>query len=208
MRRLETDHDAGVLAGDRGGALGLHLGWVGLRPVAHAGAVDVDERQHARLRAVDHALAEIGEIAPAGGARIDHRSDAGAEREGVGRDAEVGVRAFAALAGVEMDVDIDQPRDHHQTRGVDHTLGLGGGNRRGDAGDFAAGDGHVGDRIETVLGIDHAAAADQQIVRLGVRQECATGHHQELPQHTLHPTRSDARTHRTPLGCDPFSDHP
>ena len=64
-------------------------------PVPIPDADDIQERQHAGARVLDDVVAEIGEILPAGGARVDHGGDAAAKRERVGVDRFI-LRAAAA----------------------------------------------------------------------------------------------------------------
>lgn len=59
-------------------------------------------------------------------------------------------------------VQVDEPRAHDEPRGVD-----GGGSGKGllaDLPDGTAGDPDVADRIEAGLGVDHPAAAEDEVV--------------------------------------------
>ena len=149
-----------------GGRPGLHVGEVLFElAAAHAVADDVEERQHARLGAVDDAVLERVEIAPARAARIGDRGHAHAKREAVGIDAVVaGVGVALAGAGEHVHVNIDQPRRHVQPADVDRLEGLGGVDRLGDLGDLAVEHGHVAHRADVVLGVDQMSAAQQQVV--------------------------------------------
>ena len=77
MGGLDAHDD--VLVFERHLSRGLHLHvlevLLELR-AAHAVADDVEQREHARARAVDHAVLEVLEVAPAGTAGVDDRGDA------------------------------------------------------------------------------------------------------------------------------------
>ena len=104
VRGLDADDEPGDAQRHLGGRLRLHVGQVLLvLPAAHAVADDVEEGEDAGLRAVDDALLEVLEVAPARAAGVRHRRHADAEGEAVRVDAVV-ARIRAALAGAGVDV--------------------------------------------------------------------------------------------------------
>ena len=107
VRGLDADDDVAMPSGHLDRRLHAHVGDVLLEgPAAHAVADDVEEREHARLRAADHPIVEVLEVAPSGTAGIGDRRDAGPEREPVGIDAVV-ARVGSAFAGARVDVRVD-----------------------------------------------------------------------------------------------------
>ena len=110
VRRLDADDQPWMPARHVRGRLRLHVREVLLeRAAAHAVADDVEKGEDAGLRAIDDALLEILEVAPAGAAGIGDRRHADAQREAVRIDAVVaGVRAPLARAGVDVRVDVDR----------------------------------------------------------------------------------------------------
>ena len=121
VRGLDADDDVAMPAGHVGGGLHVHVGEVLLeRAAAHAVADDVEEREHARLRAGDDPIVEVLEVAPAGAAGVGDGRHAGAEREAVGIDAVV-ARVGPSFAGARVDVrvDVHQARRHVQAGRVD-----------------------------------------------------------------------------------------
>ena len=80
--------------------------------IFHAGADDVDEGEDAGLGILGDAVAELGKVAPAGGAGV---SDGGPHRRGwtsgLGPDAEVAVTpGIVAKSYEDVDVDINEAR--------------------------------------------------------------------------------------------------
>ena len=107
---------------------------------------------------LDHVLAEAGEVAGAGAAGVDRGGDAGGAAELLRVDAERGA------APVDVGVQVDEAgRDDE----AGHVADVGAGaafEAWADAGDLAAGKGDVGDGIELLRGVDHPAAAQDEIV--------------------------------------------
>ena len=110
MRGLDADDQPWILLCHIRRGLRLHIGEiVFIFRTAHARAHDIQERQHARLRAIDHVLFEIFEILVARAAGIRHRRHADSKREAVGENAVVaGIRMRLAGARVHVHVNVDQ----------------------------------------------------------------------------------------------------
>ena len=84
VRRLDADDEVLVAQRHLGRGCGFHVFQIVLVPAAaHAVAHDVEEHQDAGLGAIDDAVLEVVEIAPAGAARIRHGGHAHAERVAV-----------------------------------------------------------------------------------------------------------------------------
>ena len=98
-------------------------------------------------------------------ARIDHRGNANAKSEAIGRNAEVsGVGVALTRAGINMNVNVDQPRGDIQAFDIDCLERRVGRNVRRHPRNFAVLDGHVHYAIDVILVIEHVSAAQQQIV--------------------------------------------
>jgi hypothetical protein len=127
----------------------------------------------ARLRSADDAIVELLEIAPARASRVGDRGDTRAQRERIGVDAIVaGIRPALACAGEDVHVNVDQAGRDNQACDVDHLERVGGIQARRDRRDGPALDGDIADRADIVLGVDHAATQQQQIVT-GLRRQRA-----------------------------------
>ena len=123
------------------------------------------------LDAIDHVVFEIGEIAPAGAARVRHGGHAAAEREAIGIDAVVArIGAARARSGVDVHVDVDETRRDVQPFNIDYLAGLVCCNGGCDVGNLMIFDRNVPDGIDVVLRIDHVAVLEKKIVR-GLRYE-------------------------------------
>ncbi len=84
-------------------------------PAAHAVADDVQEGKHAGGRAIDDALLEVLEVAPARSAGVDDRRHSRARRDDVGIHAVVaGIRSLLARSRVHVRVNVDEPGRHEQ----------------------------------------------------------------------------------------------
>ena len=130
-----------------------------MREAEDAGVRDVQIGQDAHLARLDHVLAEAREIARAGAAGVDRRGDAGGAAELLGVDAERGA------APIDVGVQVDQARRDDVARHVAH-IGSGIGlELASDHGDLAAREGDVRHGIELLRGVDHPAAAQDQIER-------------------------------------------
>jgi hypothetical protein len=81
-------------------------------PPAHTAADDIQHREHAGAGMVDALLLELREVAPAGTAGVDHGGHAAAESKPVGANAKLAGVLAAHRPGKDVDVHIDQPRDH------------------------------------------------------------------------------------------------
>ena len=119
---------------------------------------DVQVGEDAHLARLDHVLAEAGEVAGAGAAGVDRGGDAGGAAELLRVDAERGA------APVDMRVQVDEARRDDLARDVAH-VGLGIALEIGrDLGDLAAREGHVHHPVDALRGVDHAAAAQDEVV--------------------------------------------
>mgnify|MGYP003341008229 CR=1 FL=1 len=121
----------------------------GLGEGEDAGKGDVEVRQDADRRRLDHVAAEAVEISRPGAARVDRRGDAAGARQQLGLDAKRG----AAPVHVGMQVDQARHDDFARYRADVLTLEV-----VADGGDLAAGKRDVGDLVEALRGVDHAAA--------------------------------------------------
>jgi hypothetical protein len=170
MGGLDPHDLVGVLAGQVGRPPWIHV--VDILPgldTGHAKSGDVDEGVGPGGTAVEDAEPEIFEVSPAGAAGVDHGGHAAAEAEAVGQDAVVaGPGVAVAGRGVEVDVDVDETRNHEQAGHV-HDLGrLVGRNGVVNGGDLAGGHGHILWPVDTVLGVNDAAPAEEKIKAHGV----------------------------------------
>ena len=120
-----------------------------------AGERDVEERQDADRRGLDHVLAEAVEVAGACAAGIDEGRDAAGARDQLGLDTQRGT------APVDVRVQVDQTRRHDLARDVACVLAR---EAVADRGDLAAGEGDVGHLVDSLRGIDDAATLEDQIV--------------------------------------------
>ena len=119
------------------------------------GERDIEERHDADLRRLDHVLAEAGDVARPGRACIDHRGDAALLRIGVRIDAE------RCAAPIDMRMQIDQARHDEQP---DHVaLRLRSAKPLPDGRDLAAGECHVGLRLDALRRVEHDPVAQHEI---------------------------------------------
>ena len=190
MRRLDADDDAAIFPRHVGRRLGFHVVEIVLElGTAHAGADDIEEREHARLRSIDDALLEVLEVAPAGAPRVGDRRHAGAKREAVGVHAVVaGVGSLLARPRKHVRVDVDETGHDLKARDVDRLRRVGRIDLRRDGGDLPGRDRDIARRADVVARIDHVPAAQQQLVsrRLGAARE-PEGHQQQ--NHETHTHR-------------------
>ncbi len=171
---FDADHDVGIFLRHRRGGFAVHVGGVLLIAAApHAAADDVEHRQHAGPGAVDDAVLEILEVAPAGAAGIDHGGDPGAESEAVRRYREVaGIGALLAGAVIDMDMHVDQAWHDIQALHVDGLDRVLGREILRHPGDLAVLDGDVHHRVKIVPGVQDMAAAQEQVVGRKGRRLC------------------------------------
>ena len=130
-----------------------------LREAEDAGMRDVQIGEDADLARLDHVLAEAREIARAGAAGVDRGGDAGGAAELLGVDAERGA------APIDVGVQIDQARRDDVARHVAHVGSRIGLELVSDRGHLAAGKGDIRHGVELLGGVDHPAAAQDQIER-------------------------------------------
>ena len=165
MRGFEADDCLRMFPGHLSRALRVHVfGVLFDLAAAHPITDDVDEGEDAGLGAVNHALLEVLEIAPARSARVDHRRRATAEAVPVGVDAQVARIGAPARARIDVDVNVDEARRDIQAVEVDHLRGGRRGDVLFDGGDQAFRDRHVPRLVDVVLRIDDVAVFQQQIV--------------------------------------------
>ncbi len=163
---LDADDEVAVGVRDFSGADRIHQPQ--LFALAHHDAIGEAEdagmrhmqiSEDAHLARLDHMLAEAGEIAGAGTAGIDRGGDAGGAAKLLGVDAERGATP------IDMGVQVDQAGRHDLACNVAHG---GRGIRLQAAADLrhlAVGKRDVADRVEPLRGVDHAAAAQDQVER-------------------------------------------
>src|SRR5581483_6269650 len=160
-------HDVVILFRHVRGRLGIHVFEILLDcAAAHSTAHDVQERQHARLGAVDHAVLEVGEIPPSGTAGIHDCRHARAERETVGIDAAVAVvdsGTVAARTGIDVHVHVDKAGRDVETGDIDDFVRLGRGDRGRHFGDTAVLDGDVAHGTDLVLAVDDVSPFEEKI---------------------------------------------
>ena len=146
---LDADDDVAVGIGHLDGVERRHQAQ--LLALAHqdpvregedAGVRDVQVGQDAHRAALDHVLAEAGEVAGAGAAGIDGRGHARGAAELLRIDAERGA------APVDVGVQVDQARRDDAPRHVADVGGGAGLELRADARDLARREGHVRNGIE------------------------------------------------------------
>ena len=116
VRGLDAHDDARIPARHVGGRLCGHVLQILLEfSAAHAVPDDVQERQNASRGAIDDALLEVLEIAPARSADVDDRRDARTRRHDIGIDAVVtGIGSGLARSRVHMRVNVDETGRHEQ----------------------------------------------------------------------------------------------
>ena len=161
---LDADHDIRVLA--RRIQAGLRVQQSELRRLAvrevaaereDAGEGDVQERQDAHLRPLDHVAAEPRDIAGAGGPGVDHRGDAAGP--GIG----VRVHAERGAAPIHVGVQIDQAGHHHAAGDIPHIA------RRAeilaDGGHFSLGECDVGHGIVVLRGVENPSPGQDQVMQ-------------------------------------------
>ena len=126
---------------------------------AHAFAHDVQKREHAGFGAIDDAIFEVREIAPAGAAGVGHGGDARPKGEAIRIDAVVAIIGAALSgAGVDVHVNVDEAGGDIEAADIHDLAGSGRRNIRGDGGDLAARNSHVQDRAGLALAIDDMAS--------------------------------------------------
>ncbi len=130
-----------------------------LREAEDAGMRDMQIGQNADLARLDHMLAEAREIARPGAAGVDRRGDAGGAAELLGVDAERGA------APIDVGVQIDQAGGDDVARHVAHIGSRIGLEPVSDHDHFAGGEGNIRHGVELLGGVDHPAAAQDQIER-------------------------------------------
>ena len=168
MRALDADHNVLMLLGHLGRKLGIEIVDVLLELIGEdADAGDVEHGEHAGARALDDGAAELGKLAPAGRAGIDHGRHPGPEAEVIRIETRLAaISAAGAVSGEDMSVDVDQAWRHIQTRCVDHLAGFRGGNIRANRCYSARFNCDVADGVDVVLRIDDMAAFQKQVVLL------------------------------------------
>ena len=167
--RLDALDDVAVGDGDSGGALHVDLLGAVERGVAvtlqPADRIGGEEAQHPRLRRLDDELAEPGERHQARTALVDHGGDAGAHAAEIGVEPEL-TRDVA----IDVGVGVDQTGQHEAAAHVDDPLGP--LDPRLDRRDAAIGDPYVRLAVAPRGGVDHPAAAEDQIVALLSARHC------------------------------------
>ena len=135
-----------------------------------------------RVRAtIDDACLEFLEVPPAGASGVGHAGHSRSQGESIGVDAVItGIRPPLARPGEDVNVDIDQPRCHKESRDIHGLQRQGRIDLGSHGGDLAAVNGHVANRVGLVLGIDDMAPAEQEIVRL-LRAALATRNRKMQP---------------------------
>ncbi len=113
--------------------------------------------ENANLARLDHVLAEAREITRASAAGVDRRGDAGGAAELLGIDAERGA------APIDVGVQIDQAWGDDVTRHVAHVGARIGLEPVSDHDHLAGGEGDIRYGVELLGGINHPAAAQDQI---------------------------------------------
>ena len=189
----------GIAARHVGGRLRRHVVQILLEfPAAHAVADDVQKREDTSGRAIDDALLEVFEVAPAGAARVDDRRHARAGRHDVGIDAVVaGIRTRLAGSGVDVRVNVDDPGADEEPADIDRLDGISGIDLRRDGRNLPSGNRHVANGADAVPRIDQVAAAQQQVVSAARRQAARPEQRRRTPTRQRHRRRS-ATEHSDP----------
>src|SRR5205807_10165506 len=121
----------------------------------HSGAADVEEREDARFRHLDHVLAEPGERERPRRARVDDGGGAGRQT--------VRIRLDAVVRGavVDVDVEIDEAGCHEEAPGIDDLLARDGPEILAEGGHASVGEPNVPQRGGPERGVDDGPALDQ-----------------------------------------------
>ena len=121
--------------------------------------------KHARGGAIDDAISEIFEVAPAGAARVHHGGHAGAEAEFVRQHAVVsGPGALHARGRKQVNVRVDQSRRDVEAADVDDRPCLRGIDAGAHRRDLPVGNRDVHDGIDLVARIDDMSALEQDLI--------------------------------------------
>ncbi len=155
---LDAERDVLVLGHAAGGQ--LDVGVVDVQHLGHGKAGqavvgDVHEGEEARARLGHAQPAKGGEVVGAGVARADRR---GGARQ---RHQLVGGQADGRAIGIDVGVQVDDPRRHQAAARIDHVPHAIGGDVGGDGGDAPVPDGDVARGGQILAGIDHLSALDQ-----------------------------------------------
>src|SRR5438552_801045 len=121
----------------------------------HAGTADVEERENARFRHLDHVLAEPGERERPRRARVDDGGGAGRQT--------VRIRLDAVVRGavVDVDVEIDEAGCHEEASGVDDLLARARPEVLAESGHAPVGEPNVPRRGGPECRVDDGPALDQ-----------------------------------------------
>ena len=130
-----------------------------MREAVDAGMRDMQIGQNADLARLDHVLAESQKITRTGAAGVDRRSDAGRAAKLLGIDAERGA------APIDVGVQIDQAGADDVTRHIPHLGCRIGLQFASDRCHLAGGEADILHGVELLRGINHPAAAQDQIER-------------------------------------------
>ena len=166
MRGLDADNQARIPARYVCRGLGSHVRQILFElSTSHAVTDDVQKGKDAGGRAIDDALLEILEAAPAGSPGVDNGRHAGARRDDVRVHAVVaGVRALLARSRVHVRVNVDDARGDEQPSRVNRLRRIRGIDLRRDRGNPPGRNRDVSNGVHVVARIDHVPALQQQVV--------------------------------------------
>src|SRR3954467_394987 len=110
MSTLDADDQAGILERHFSGSITVHVLEILLEVrSAHAAAHDIEHGQNTRFGAVDNALLEVLEVAPAGTAGVNDGGDAYAEGKAVGINAVVaGIGITLTSPGIDVSMNVNE----------------------------------------------------------------------------------------------------
>ncbi len=166
MRGLDADDHARIPARHVGRGLGGHVRQILFElSAAHAVADDVQKGEDAGGRAIDDALLEILEVAPARSAGVDNGRHARARRDDVRVDAVVaGIRALLTRSRVHVRVNVDEAGSDEQPSRVNRLRRIRRIDLRRDRGNLPGRNRDVSNGVDVVARIDQMPALQQQVV--------------------------------------------
>ncbi len=162
---LDAHDDILVLLRQPGNFLRLHVVLVLLRKIVdHTEPDNIDQRQNPRARPVNHRVAKVFKVAPAGGSGVDHRRDPGSKTEGIRRNAAVpGPDPCQPRSIEEVRVKIDKPGRDIEPFEVDGLSGESSLQVRRNGGYLAVEYRKVHALVDVVLGVDKMTPFEQKV---------------------------------------------
>ncbi len=166
MSSFDADYGARMALSLLGRGLRIHVFHVLLDlATTHSMPHDVKKCKHTGFGAIDYAIFEIGEVGPSGTPCIGDSRYSATESEAVRIDAKI-TRISAPLpgSGISMDVNIDETWRNVKAFCIDHPQGFGCRYLRCHFSDPMVLDCNIPDGAYAVLGIDHMATFNEQVI--------------------------------------------